>query len=245
MSVGTVPFSVVKMIDHSVLQPTQTDDDVRAACKLCAELFVASICVKPSHVLLAAELLRGSGVAVSTTAGFPHGGNATATKVAETHLACQQGAVEIDMVANIGKALSGDWKLVEADIRAVVEAARSHGAITKVIFECGLLPNDDVKIRLCQVSEAAGAAFVKTSTGYGFVKQADGALAVTGATEHDVKLMRAMCSPAVQVKAAGGMRSYADALRFVELGATRLGTSSTQVIAAGERGELAKSTSSY
>ena len=152
-----------------------------------------------------------------------------------------KGAVEVDMVANLGKVLSGDWKLVEADIRAVVEAARSHGAITKVIFECGLLPNDEVKIRLCQVSEAAGAAFVKTSTGYGFMKQADGTLAVTGATEHDVKLMRATCSPAVQVKAAGGMRSYADALRFVELGATRFGTSSTKIIAAGERGEHAKS----
>ncbi len=240
-----MPKSVVKMIDHSVLQPTQTDDDVRAACALCAEVGVASICVKPSHVPLAVELLRGISIAVSTTVGFPHGGNATETKVAETHLACQQGATEVDMVANLGKALSGDWAFVEADIRAVVEAARSHGAITKVIFECGLLPNDDVKIRLCQASEAAGAAFVKTSTGYGVAKQADDSLAVTGATEHDVKLMRAACRPAVQVKAAGGMRSYADALRFVELGATRLGTSSTQVIAAGERGENAQSTAAY
>ena len=212
---------------------------------MCAELGVASICVKPSHVLLAAELLRGSGVAVSTTVGFPHGGHLATTKVTETELACIDGAREVDMVANIGKALSGDWVFVEMDIRAVVETARSHGAITKVIFECGLLPNDEVKIRLCQVSEAAGAAFVKTSTGYGVAKQPDGTLVVTGATEHDVKLMRATCSPAVQVKAAGGMRSYADAFRFVELGATRLGTSSTQAIAAGERGEHAKSASTY
>jgi deoxyribose-phosphate aldolase len=237
--------SIVKLIDHSVLQPTQTEADVRAACEFCAALGVASVCVKPSFVPLAAECLAGSDVLVSTVAGFPHGGATTQIKVAETHLACEQGAVEIDMVANLGKALSGDWDFVAADIQAVVDAARSHGAITKVILETGLLPNDEVKIRLCQVSEAAGAAFVKTSTGYGVVKGEGGALAVTGATEHDVKLMRAACGPTVQIKAAGGMRTYADARRFVELGATRLGTSSTQAIAAGERGERATSTTNY
>ena len=237
--------SVVKLIDHAVLHPTQTDADVRAACAVCAELGVASVCVKPSHVPLAAECLRGSGVLVSTVVGFPHGGTTTETKVAETHLACKQGAKEIDMVANIGKVLSGNWAYVEADVRAVVDAARSHGAITKVIFETGLLPNDEIKIRLCQASEAAGAAFVKTSTGFGFVKGADGAMTATGATEHDIKLMRATCGPQTQVKASGGIRSYADARRFVDLGATRLGTSGTKEIAAGERGENAKATGSY
>jgi deoxyribose-phosphate aldolase len=241
----SITQSIVKLIDHSVLQPTQTDADVRAACEFCAALGVASVCVKPSFVPLAAECLAGSGVLVCTVVGFPHGGAATSIKVAETHLACEQGAREIDMVANLGKALSGDWDFVAADIRAVVDAARSHDAITKVILETGLLPNDDVKIRLCQVIEAAGAAFVKTSTGYGAVKGEDGTLTITGATEHDVKLMRATCGPAVQVKAAGGMRSYADARRFVELGATRLGTSSTQAIAAGERGEHAALAGSY
>ena len=125
---------------------------------------------------------------VSTVIGFPHGGTTTETKVAETQLACEQGRREVDMVANLGKALSGDWDYVAADIRAVVDAARSHGAITKVIFETGLLPNDDVKIRLCQVSEAAGAAFVKTSTGFGFVKGRGRRCSLTGATEHDVQV---------------------------------------------------------
>jgi deoxyribose-phosphate aldolase len=233
------------MIDHAVLQPTQTDDDVRGACALCREIGVASVCVKPSHVSLAAECLRGSSVLVSTVIGFPHGGTTTETKVAETNLACQQGAREVDMVANIGKALSGDWEYVEQDIRAVVDAARQNGAITKVIFESGLLPSDDVKIRLCKASEQAGAAFVKTSTGFGYAKKHDGTMAATGATEHDIKLMREHCGTAVQVKASGGIRSLADAQRFVALGATRLGTSATKEIAAGERGASASSQSSY
>ncbi|MEX0643324.1 MAG: deoxyribose-phosphate aldolase [Pirellulales bacterium] len=237
--------SVVNLIDHAVLQATQTDDDVRAACALCAKLGTASVCVKPSHVPLAAECLRGSTVLVSTVIGFPHGGTTTETKVAETELACRQGAREVDVVVNVGKVLSGDWNYVEQDILAVVDAARRGGAITKVIFETGLLPNDDVKIRLCKISEAAGAAFVKTSTGFGYVKQANGQLAATGATEADVRLMRANCGPVVEVKASGGIRGYEDARRFVELGATRLGTSGTKEIAAGERGQQATSTSSY
>ena len=237
--------SLLPLIDHAVLHPTQTDDDVRSACKLCAELGVASVCVKPSHVPLAAECLDGSGVMVSTVICFPHGGTTTETKVAETDLACRQGAREVDMVANIGKALSGDWAYVEADIRAVVEAARRHGAITKVIFETGILPNDEVKIRLCQASEAAGAAFVKTSTGFGFVKGEGGAMTATGATEHDIRLMRANCGPNVQVKASGGIRSYEDAKKFVALGATRLGTSATKEIAAGEQGTRTQSQDNY
>ncbi|MEX2309543.1 MAG: deoxyribose-phosphate aldolase [Pirellulales bacterium] len=240
-----MPESIVKLIDHAVLQPTQTDDDVRAACKLCVELGVASVCVKPSHVALAAECLRGSPVLVSTVIGFPHGGTTIETKVAETRLACSQGAREVDMVANIGKALSGDWGYVQNDIRAVVDAARAAGAITKVIFETGLLPDDETKIHLCKVSEAAGAAFVKTSTGFGYMKRPDGTLAATGATEHDVRLMRKHCTTAVQVKASAGIRSYDDARRFIELGATRLGTSSTQEIAAGERGAATTSKADY
>src|SRR5262245_7517249 len=149
------------------------------------------------------------------------------------------------MVVNVGKVLSGDWTYVEQDIRSVVDAARRGGAITKVIFETGLLPNDDLKIRLCKISEAAGAAFVKTSTGFGYVKQANGQMAATGATEADVRLMRANCGPAVEVKASGGIRGYDDARRFVGLGATRLGTSGTKEIAAGERGQQATSAASY
>jgi deoxyribose-phosphate aldolase len=237
--------SIVKLIDHAVLHPTQTDDDVRAACELCDELGVASVCVKPSHVPLAADCLKRSAVFVSTVIGFPHGGTSTEAKVAETQAACRDGAREVDMVVNLGKVLSGDWSYVERDIRAVVEVARQSQTITKVIFEMGLLPSDEIKIRLCQVSEAAGAAFVKTSTGFGYVKRSDGTLAATGATEHDIRLMRAHCGPNVQVKASGGIRNYADARRFVKLGATRLGTSSTKDIAAGERGGHTASKSEY
>lgn len=224
--------SVVSMIDHAVLQPTQHDDDVRAACELCDRLQVASICVKPSHVPLAAECLANSSVLVSTVIGFPHGGTTTATKVAETIEACQAGAREVDMVVNLGKVFAGEWNYVAEDIRAVVEAARENHAITKVIFETGLL-DDAQKIKLCELSEQAGAAFVKTSTGFGYVKAADGHMVGTGATEHDIALMRKHTSPAVAVKASGGVRSYDDAVKFVELGATRLGTSSTEAIAKG------------
>lgn len=237
--------SIVKLIDHAVLQPAQTDEDVRTACAMCIELGVASVCVKPSHVSLAAECLRESSVVVSTVIGFPHGGTTTETKVAETQLACQQGAREVDMVVNVGKVLSGDWSYAERDVRAVVEAARRSGAIAKVIFETGLLPDDDTKIRLCQVCQSAGAAFVKTSTGFGFVKRSDGGMAATGATEHDVRLMREHCGPMMQVKASGGIRGYDDAQRFVALGATRLGTSATKEIAAGEQGTKARSGETY
>jgi deoxyribose-phosphate aldolase len=240
-----LPDSIVQLIDHAVLQPTQTDDDVRAACAMCAELGVASVCVKPSHVPIAAECLQGSSVAVSTVIGFPHGGTTVETKVAETELACRQGAREVDMVVNVGKVLSRDWNYIERDIRSVVEAARRAGAITKVIFETGLLPDDEIKVRLCQLSEAAGAAFVKTSTGFGFVKRSDGTMVATGATEHDVRLMREHCGPSVQVKASGGIRGYDDARRFVDLGATRLGTSSTKEIAAGECGQQTQSKADY
>jgi deoxyribose-phosphate aldolase len=191
------------------------------------------------------ECLRGSPTYVSTVIGFPHGGTTIETKVAETTVACRQGTREVDMVVNIGKVLSGDWAFVEQDIRAVVEAAKAAGVITKVIFETGLLPDDATKIRLCKTSEAAGAAFVKTSSGFGYAKRPDGAMAATGATEHDVRLMREHCSPAVQVKASGGIRNYDDARRFIDLGATRLGTSATKEIAAGERGAASSSKSDY
>ena len=240
-----MPESLVAMIDHAVLHPTQTDEDLRKACQRCAELGVASVCVKPSMVPLATELLAGSSTVPSTVIGFPHGGTTTETKVRETEVACAAGAKEVDMVVNIGRVLAEDWDYVAQDIKAVVDAANAGGAITKVIFETGLLPNDSSKIRLCEICEQAGAAFVKTSTGFGFVKAADGNLKSTGATEHDIKLMREHCSEKVAVKASGGIRSYADAQKLVALGATRLGTSGTEAIAAGERGEDAASGESY
>lgn len=237
--------SVVSLIDHAVLSPTQTDADLRAACEMCIKVGTASVCVKPYMVPLAAELLAGTSVVPSTVIGFPHGGTTREAKIVETEIACRDGAREVDMVVNIGRVMQGDWEFVAADIRAVVEAASAANVITKVIFETGLLPNDDLKIRLCEVCEEAGAAFVKTSTGFGYVKNADGTMQATGATEHDIKLMRAHVSEKVQVKASGGIRNYADALKFVQLGATRLGTSGTQAIWQGEQGQHAENTGAY
>ena len=237
--------SVVSLIDHAVLSPTQTDADLRDACAMCVKVGTASVCVKPYMVPLAAELLAGSSVVPSTVIGFPHGGAVIGSKVLETEFVCRAGAREVDMVVNIGKVLQQDWEYVSDEIREVVNTANRAGVITKVIFETGLIPSDDLKIRLCEICEQTGAAFVKTSTGFGYVKGPDGAMQATGATEHDIKLMRAHVSEKVQVKASGGIRNYADALKFVQLGATRLGTSGTMAIFQGEQGQHAENTAAY
>lgn len=220
---------LAKMIDHSLLHPTMTDRDLEEGCRLAAKYQVASVCIKPYAVKRAAELLKGTGVLVGTVVGFPHGSNATECKRFETELACRDGASEIDMVINVGKALSGDWGYVERDIQAVCEEAHRHGAKVKVIFENDYLEKagDEVKRKLCELAEKAGADWVKTSTGYGFVKQADGSYNYKGATEHDLALMRASCSPSVQVKAAGGVRDLDGLIRVRELGATRCGATAT------------------
>jgi deoxyribose-phosphate aldolase len=220
-------------IDHAVLHPTQQAGDVRAACELAARLRIASVCVKPSYVSLAADLLQGSTVAAGTVVGFPHGGTSTVAKMAEAIEACQAGAAEIDMVVNLGKVLAAEWDYTLSEITQVVQAARDGGALTKVILEMGLLPDRAIKVRLCKISEEAGAAFIKTSTGFGFVKNATGQLVPTGATEEDVSLMVASVSPRVGVKASGGIRSFREAARMMELGAARIGTSATEAIAKG------------
>ena len=227
--------SIARLIDHSLLHPTLTDADLRAGCELAKRLGVASVCIKPYAVGLAAEILAGTHVQVGTVIGFPHGSNLTEIKVAEARLACQQGATELDMVVNIGKVLSGDWEYVEEDIRAVVEVAHQHGAITKVIFENDYLAGDDLKIKLCEICRRVGAEYVKTSTGFGFVKQPGGDYNYQGATEHDLQLMREHCGPRMQVKAAGGVRTYQDAAKVRDLGVTRIGASATESIIAGER----------
>jgi deoxyribose-phosphate aldolase len=217
------------MIDHALLHPTMTEAEMRAGCEMAARYKIASVCIKPYAVRLAAEALRGSDVAVGTVIGFPHGGQATEVKAFETTIACRDGATEIDMVANLGAASGGAWKLVEDDIRAVVEEARRHGALVKVIFETGYLP-DEVKIGLCKASEAAGADFVKTSTGFGYVKTSDGSFAATGATESDLRLMLAHVPGRVQVKASGGIRDLDALIGAREIGVARCGTSATQAI---------------
>ena len=211
-----------------------TDQELEEGCQLATKYQVASVCIKPYYVPRAAELLQGTGVIVGAVIGFPHGNSTTEVKRYETEIACRDGAGEIDMVINIGKALSGDWAYVEDDIRTVCTEAHQRGAKVKVIFENDYLGSggaglsaDDFKVKLCQISERAGADWVKTSTGYGFVKGKDGKYSYQGATEHDLKLMRAHCSPQVQIKAAGGVRDL-DALMHVRsLGVTRCGATAT------------------
>lgn len=222
------------MIDHSLLHPTLTDAELREGCKVAARHGVASVCIKPYAVKMAAALLHGTGVHVGAVVGFPHGSSTTEVKRLEAAVACRDGATEIDMVLNIGKALSGDWAYVEGDIRAVCDEAHAHGARVKVILENDYLAqggaglsSDELKRRLCEICEQAGADWVKTSTGYGFVKQPDGSYNYRGATEHDLALMRASVSPRVQVKAAGGVRDLDGLLRVRELGATRCGATAT------------------
>jgi deoxyribose-phosphate aldolase len=225
---------LAKMIDHSLLHPTMTDQELEDGCRLAAQYGVASVCIKPYAVQRAVELLQGTGVRVGCVIGFPHGNSCTGSKRYETELACRDGAVEIDMVINIGKALSGDWDYVERDIQEVCHEAHRRGAKVKVIFENDYLANggaglsgDDFKRRLCQISERAGADWVKTSTGYGFVKQKDGSYNYRGATEPDLKLMRAACSPRVQVKAAGGVRDLDGLILVRDLGGSRCGATAT------------------
>ena len=207
---------VAKMIDHSLLNPTLTVADLEAGCRIARDYDVASACIMPHYLARCAELFAGSTVKASTTIGFPHGGHTTATKVLEAERALKDGGEELDMVVNISRALSGDWAYVSDDIRAVVDVTHAAGHKVKVIFENAYL-NDDQKIRLCAICAEAGADWVKTSTGY----------APTGATDEDLKLMRAHSPAHVQVKAAGGVRTLDRLLEVRALGVTRCGATRT------------------
>ena len=219
---------IARMIDHSLLAPSLTDDELRAGCELAKEYGVASVCIKPYAVKLAADALAGSDVAVGVTIGFPHGGHATGVKVAEAKQTMEDGAVELDMVANIGKVRTGEWDYVRDDIAAVVNAAHNGNAIVKVIFENCFI-EDEHKIKLCEICTDVSADFVKTSTGYGYYKT-DSGYEYGGATDHDLKLMRKHSGPKVQVKAAGGVRTLDRLLEVRALGVTRVGASATKTI---------------
>jgi deoxyribose-phosphate aldolase len=210
---------IAKTIDHSLLRPELDDAFVESGCRLAARYDVASVCVRPADVRRACALLGGTDVAVGTTIGFPHGNHRTETKVFEARQALADGATELDMVIQIAALRSGRDADVEADIAAVVEVAHAAGAIVKVIFENAYL-TDEQKIRACHLAEAAGADFVKTSTGF----------APSGATHDDLRLMRANTSPHIGVKAAGGVRTLDALLAVMELGVTRIGATATETI---------------
>lgn len=210
---------IAKAIDHSLLRPELDDRFVEDGCRLAAEYHVASVCVRPADVRRAKAILGETDVAVGTVIGFPHGNHLTSTKLFEAQQALADGAIELDMVIQIGALKSGRDDDVQADIEAIVELAHASGAIVKVIFENAYL-TDDEKIRACRLSEAAGADFVKTSTGF----------APGGATHDDLRLMRANTSPHIQVKAAGGVRTLDALLEVMALGTTRIGATATKAI---------------
>jgi deoxyribose-phosphate aldolase len=220
---------LAKMIDHSLLHPTMTDAILKKECELALKYDCATVCIKPYAVPMAADILAGSDVKVCAVAGFPHGNSHTEMIIAEGVRACKEGATEIDIVSNTGKVLGGDWGYVSAELKAVNDAVTAEGAILKVIFENDFLQEEHI-IRLCEICSEHDIAFVKTSTGYGFVKQDNGFYSYKGATEPHLKLMREHSKPSVQVKAAGGVRTLPDLIRVRELGVTRIGATATAVI---------------
>ena len=211
-----IDTTIAALIDHTLLRPEATREDIIKLCREAREYKFASVCTNPYWVPLAATELAGSSVKVCTVVGFPLGATSTEAKTAETQAALRAGAHEIDMVQNIGALRSGDYAAVQADIAAVVELAHRSGAIVKVILETALL-EDNQKVIACQVAKKAGADFVKTSTGFG----------PSGATIHDVQLMRGTVGPEMGVKAAGGIRSLDDLKKMIAAGATRIGASSS------------------
>ena len=211
----TVP-ELASIIDHAVLKPTQTERDVVEACTIARREHVATVCVKPFYVPDCARLLKDSGVGTSTVIGFPHGGQAPEVKVSTALTALRDGATELDMVINIGALIERDYATVEKEIASVVGVGHASEAAVKVILETAYL-DDAQKAIAAQIAVAAGADFVKTSTGFG----------PEGATVEDVRLLRSIVGPSMGVKASGGIRTLDDALAMIDAGASRLGTSST------------------
>ena len=218
------------MIDHSILHPTMTDEILKKECEVAKKYDVASVCVKPYMVSKAVEYLKDTDVLVGCVIGFPAGNSKVEVKVFETIEACKDGAVEIDMVINIGKALQGDWEYVENEIRAVTDACHANGAIVKVIFETDYISEEKDIIRLCEICTKVKTDYVKTSTGFGFVKQENGDYNYTGATIRNLELMKKSIGPGVKVKAAGGVRTLDQVLAVKEAGCTRTGATATGAI---------------
>lgn len=230
-------IEIAKMIDHSILHPTFTDNDLKMHCEIAQKYEVATVCVKPYHTRMAAELLMESSVAVCSVIGFPQGNSTIAIKKAETLQVIQDGAKEVDMVVNIGKVIQNDWNYINTELGEINSICLENDAILKVIFETDFIKEDSLKIKLCQLCSDHKVGFVKTSTGYGFVKGDDGKYSYQGATDHDLILMRKYSDDTVQIKAAGGIRDLAGLLRVKDLGVTRVGATATSAImeAAKER----------
>lgn len=203
------------MIDHTMLKPEATDEQIIKVCREARENKFASVCINPSYVKLAREQLKGSGVKVCTVIGFPLGANDTRIKAYEAKIAIEDGANEVDMVINVGKLKAKDYEYVKNDIKAVVNEARGK-ALAKVIIETCLL-TDEEKVKVCRLAMEAGADFVKTSTGFN----------KGGATAEDVKLMYETVAPKLKVKASGGIRTTQDAIKMIEAGASRIGASAS------------------
>jgi len=220
---------LAKMIDHSLLHPTMSDAEVQTGCEISRDYGVATACVKPYSIRQALEIFEGTDVLACAVIGFPHGNSTTGIKVVEAESAALAGAKEIDMVVNNGKVKSGEWAYVKREISLINEAVLAADAILKVIFENDYLTDDEI-IRLCEICSDVDVAFVKTSTGYGFVKQPDGQYNYKGATFEHLKLMRKHTAPHIQIKAAGGVRTLDDLLKVRELGVTRIGATATKVI---------------
>lgn len=219
-----------KLIDHSILQPTYTDDDLKRECAVAIKYNTATVCVKPYHTAMAAGLVHGTDVGVCAVIGFPHGNSPISSKVFETEYVCKEGATEVDMVVNIGKVLMEDWEYINTELKAIHEACSKYKAILKVIFETDFITKTTHKIKLCELCSENNIEFVKTSTGYGFVKGNDGKFFYTGATLDDIALFKKYCKPSVKIKAAGGIRTLEEFLKFKEAGVARIGASATSSI---------------
>jgi deoxyribose-phosphate aldolase len=207
-------YELARMIDHTLLKPEGTKDQIEVLCQEAISYHFAAVCVHPSYVALCAKLLQGTDVEVATVAGFPLGATLPEVKAYEAQRAIAAGADEVDMVLNVGALKSGDYKLVYRDVGTVAQACHARSAILKVIIEAALLTHEE-KVAACTLSQMAGADYVKTSTGFG----------PSGATVEDVALMRRTVGPEMGIKAAGGIRTYADALAMIGAGATRIGAS--------------------
>lgn len=226
VNAADVPSDIAGYIDHTLLKPDATPQEIETLCREARQYHFAAVCVNPPFVKQCAELLRGSGVQVATVVGFPLGAHTTATKVFETEQALVDGATEIDMVINVGELKAKHDDFVRNDIAEVVRVAHRAGALVKVIIEAALL-TDEEKVRASRLSKEAGADFVKTSTGFG----------PGGATVHDVALMRQTVGPSMGIKAAGGVKNLEQAQQMIAAGATRIGASAGVKIVQEARGE--------